>query len=89
MALILVKKHRRRKLKLGNRLKYCRFDHDDMTQEALAEAVGVTRQTVLSVEKGRYVPSAMLALKMAAYFGKPVEDIFFLVEETASKGEES
>jgi putative transcriptional regulator len=73
-------------MKLGNRLKHCRFDHDDMTQEALAEAVGVTRQTVLSIEKGRYVPSTLLSLKMAAFFGKPVEDIFFLVDDTTSEG---
>jgi putative transcriptional regulator len=68
-------------MKLGNRLKHCRIDRDDMTQEALAEAVGVTRQTILSIEKGRYVPSTLLALKMAAFFGKPVEDIFYLIHE--------
>lgn len=73
-------------VKLGNRLKHCRFDHDDMTQEALAEAAGVTRQTILSIEKGRYVPSTLLALKIAAFFRKPVEDIFFIVDEKATEG---
>jgi putative transcriptional regulator len=73
-------------MKLGNRLKHCRIDRDDMTQEALAEAVGVTRQTILSIEKGRYVPSTLLSLKIAVFFGKPVEDIFFLVDETKSEG---
>ncbi len=67
-------------MKLGNNLKRCRFDRDDMSQEALAEAVGVTRQTVLSIEKGKFVPSALLALKIARFFNKPVEEIFFIVE---------
>ncbi|HEU0080718.1 MAG TPA: helix-turn-helix transcriptional regulator [Candidatus Paceibacterota bacterium] len=46
------------------------------TQEDLARAVGVTRQTIIAVEKGNYVPSVLLALKIAAYFRVPVEDIF-------------
>ncbi len=67
-------------MKLGNDLKRCRFDHDDMTQEELAQAVGVTRQTIISIEKGRFVPSTLLALKIAKFFKKRVEDIFFLLE---------
>jgi putative transcriptional regulator len=51
-------------LKLGNSLKRCRFDFNDMTQEELAQAVGVTRQTIISIEKGRFVPSPLLALKL-------------------------
>jgi putative transcriptional regulator len=51
-----------------------------MSQEALADAVGVTRQTILSIEKGKFVPSALLALKIARFFNKPVEEIFFIVE---------
>jgi putative transcriptional regulator len=46
------------------------------TQEDLARAVGVTRQTVIAIEKGNYVPSVLLALKIADYFRTPVEDIF-------------
>ena len=68
-------------LKLGNSLKRCRFDHDDMTQEELAKSVGVTRQTIISIEKGRFVPSTLLALKLAKFFKKPVEDIFFILED--------
>lgn len=68
-------------MKLGNSLKRCRFDFDDMTQEELAQAVGVTRQTIISIEKGRFVPSTLLALKLARFFKKPVEDIFFILEE--------
>lgn len=68
-------------MKLGNNLKRCRFDRDDMSQEALAEAVGVTRQTILSIEKGKFVPSTLLALKLAKFFNKPLEEIFYLVDE--------
>ncbi len=67
-------------MKLGNNLKRCRFDRDDMSQEALADAVGVTRQTILSIEKNKFVPSALLALKIARFFNKPVEEVFFIVE---------
>jgi putative transcriptional regulator len=52
-----------------------------MSQEALAEAVGVTRQTILSIEKGKFVPSTLLALKLAKFFNKPLEEIFYLVDE--------
>lgn len=53
----------------------------DITQQELAEAVGVSRQTINSIEAGRYVPSAVLALKIAGYFGKPVESVFLLEDE--------
>ncbi len=47
-----------------------------VTQEKLAEAVGVTRQTIIAIEKGNYAPSVMLAIKIAKFFKKPVEEIF-------------
>lgn len=50
----------------------------DMTQEELAKAVSVTRQTINAMEKNKYVPSTVLALKIARLFGKRVEDIFIL-----------
>ena len=49
-----------------------------MTQQQLAEAVKVSRQTINAIESGKYVPSAVLALKIAQTFGKPVEAIFAL-----------
>ncbi len=49
-----------------------------MTQQQLAEAVKVSRQTINAIESGKYVPSAVLALKIAKTFGKPVEAIFAL-----------
>ena len=53
----------------------------DITQQELASAVGVSRQTINSIESGRYVPSAVLALKIAGYFGKPVESVFLLEDD--------
>ena len=52
----------------------------NITQEELAKLIGVSRQTINAVEKGKYVPSTMLALKMARVFGKRVDDIFTLEE---------
>ena len=48
----------------------------DVTQEELAEKVGVSRQTIISIEKGNYLPSIALSLKLARYFNVTVEDIF-------------
>lgn len=50
----------------------------DITQQDLALAVGVSRQTINSIESSRYVPSTVLALKIARYFGKSVDEIFSL-----------
>lgn len=50
----------------------------EKTQEDLAEAIGVTRQTVIAIEKGNYAPSILLALKIARFFKVSVEDIFFI-----------
>jgi len=52
-----------------------------MTQEELAEKVGVSRQTIISIEKGNYIPSVLLALKIAATFELPVETVFNIVYE--------
>jgi putative transcriptional regulator len=48
-----------------------------ITQEQLAESVGITRQTVIAIEKGNYTPSVLLALKIAKFFKKRVEEVFF------------
>ncbi len=65
---------------LNNNLRRLRFDADEMSQQALAEKAGVTRMTIYSIEKGKYVPSTLLALKFSHIFSKPVEDIFSLDE---------
>jgi putative transcriptional regulator len=49
-----------------------------LTQEELAKVLGVTRQTIIAIEKGNYTPSVLLALKIAKFFKKPVESIFTL-----------
>lgn len=64
---------------MKNRLKVARAEMD-LTQEELARRIGVSRQTINAVESGRYVPSTVLALKMARVFGKQVEDLFGLEE---------
>ena len=53
----------------------------DITQQQLADAIGVSRNTINSIESGKYVPSTVLALKLARYFGKPTDAIFALDEE--------
>jgi len=66
---------------LENKLKEFRFNHDQITQEDLANALGVSRQTILAIEHGKFNPSAVLALRLARFFGARVEDIFILKEE--------
>ena len=56
-----------------------------MTQQQLADAVGVSRQTVNAIESGRFIPSTVLALKVARLFGKPVEEVFLLEEGDEQK----
>ncbi|MCQ0112128.1 helix-turn-helix transcriptional regulator [Zhouia amylolytica] len=53
----------------------------DITQAELAEVINVSRQTINAMEKGKYVPSTVLALKLALFFEKPVEELFILEEE--------
>jgi putative transcriptional regulator len=65
---------------LVNDLKKLRFLRGEMTQEELARRAGVSRQTVIAIEKGKYNPSVTLALKIAWVFGVAVEDIFTLKE---------
>ena len=65
---------------LGNRLRELRTARD-LTQAALAEVIGVSRKTINTVENGVFIPSTVLALKLARALGKPVEAIFSLPEE--------
>lgn len=62
-------------MEIKNRIKEMRARHD-MTQKDLAEKVGVTRQTIVSLEKGTYVPSLLLAMNIAEVFNEPIEEIF-------------
>jgi putative transcriptional regulator len=64
------------KMKIENRVRRLRFDHGEMTQQALAEKVGATRQTVLAIEAGKYAPSLELAFRIADAFGVGVQEVF-------------
>ena len=70
--------------RLNNRLKELRARFD-LTQEELAQRVGVTRQTIIAIEGKRYNPSALLALKISEVFDLPLEEVFWLKD----KGERS
>jgi len=61
---------------INNNIRTLRFHHDEMTQQQLAEAVGVTRQTIVAIEKGKYSPSLELAFRIALAFGLPLQDVF-------------
>lgn len=61
---------------IANQIRRLRFDHGEMTQEALAQACSVTRQTIIALEAGRYAPSLELAFRIARAFGVGVEDVF-------------
>ncbi len=63
---------------LTNTIRRLRFDAGQMTQQALAEKVGVTRQTIIAIEQGKYCPSLMLAIRIARAFGRQVEEVFQL-----------
>lgn len=59
-----------------NRIRRLRFDNDEMTQEELANRAGCTRQTIIALEQGKYVPSIELAFKIASVFNVPLEEVF-------------
>ncbi len=67
---------------LDNKLREFRFKFDQITQEDLADALRVSRQTILAIEHGKFNPSVVLALRLARFFGVRVEEIFILREET-------
>ncbi len=65
-----------KKTRLRNKVRELRFHSGEMTQAALAEKVGVTRQTIAAIEKNRYAPSLETAFLIAEAFGKPIGDVF-------------
>jgi putative transcriptional regulator len=66
------------KAEIVNDIRRLRFEHGEMTQQELADRIGCSRQTVIMLEQGRYVPSLALALKIAQVFERAVEEIFSL-----------
>ena len=61
---------------ISNNIRKLRFEHDEMTQQQLAEQVGVTRQTIIAMEQDKYSPSLELAFRIALVFGVPLEKVF-------------
>jgi putative transcriptional regulator len=61
---------------ITNRIRQLRFGKGEMTQQQLADAVGVTRQTIIAIESGKYAPSLELAFRIARCFGRGVDDVF-------------
>lgn len=61
---------------LTNKIRRLRFDNDEMTQQQLADKAGVTRQTIIAIEQGKYAPSLPLAFKIAKAFGVGIDDVF-------------
>lgn len=68
-------------MKLGNNVRKYRFEHGEITQQELANEVGVTRLTIHSVETGKFMPSVLLALKIALFFRMTVEELFFITKD--------
>ncbi len=66
------------KSEVTNNIRRLRFEHGEMTQQELAERAGVTRQTIIAIEAGKYMPSLPLAFKLARIFNLGVEEVFQL-----------
>lgn len=64
------------KYRINNNIRKLRFFHDEMTQQQLAEKVGVTRQTIIAMEQGKYSPSLELAFRIALAFNVPLDEVF-------------
>ena len=61
---------------IQNQVRKLRFEHGEMTQQQLADKVGVTRQTIIAIEAGKYAPSLPLAFRLARTFGVSIEEVF-------------
>lgn len=67
---------------VDNQLRRLRFERGELTQDALARAVGITRQTIVALEGGRYAPSLELAMRLADFFGLRVDEVFYWRRES-------
>ena len=68
----------KKKIHIENSVRKLRFNNDEMTQQQLAEEVGVSRQTIVAIEKYKYTPSLDLAFKIALAFDMKIQDVFFI-----------
>ena len=69
--------------RVTNTIRTLRFEHGEMTQAELADRIGVTRQTIIAIEQGRYSPSLELAFRIARVFKVPLDDVFGYEDGTA------
>ncbi len=69
------------KCNIGNRIRVLRFHTGEMTQQELADKTGVSRQTIVAIEQGKYSPTLELAFRIARAFGAPIGDVFHYIEE--------
>lgn len=65
-----------KKSRVGNNIRKLRFEHDEMTQQELADRIGMTRQTIVAIEKEKYSPSLEAAFRIAQVFSEPLESVF-------------
>lgn len=68
--------------RVTNSIRTLRFNHGEMTQAELADRIGVTRQTVIAIEQGRYSPSLEMAFRIARVFKVPLDEVFQYPEES-------
>ena len=68
----------KKKIHIENAVRKLRFNNNEMTQQELAELVGISRQTIVAIEKYKYTPSLELAFKIAFAFDKEIEEVFFI-----------
>ena len=71
------------KEKIHNHIRKLRFEQGEMTQQELSDRCGCTRQTIIALEQKKYVPSLILAIKVARVFGKTVDDVFQLLDDSS------
>lgn len=71
---------------IGNHIRRLRFARGEMTQEALAQGCGVTRQTIIALEAGRYAPSLELAFRIAEALEQPLGEVFFRMPPASASG---
>ena len=69
------------KEKIHNHIRKLRFEQGEMTQQELSDQCGCTRQTIITLEQEKYIPSLILAIKIARVFGKTVDDVFQLPDD--------
>ena len=68
----------KKKIQIENMVRKLRFNNDEMTQQQLAEEVGVSRQTIVAIEKYKYTPSLDLAFKIALAFDMEIQEVFYI-----------